>query len=737
MGPSRVSVVVNSCNRAESLAALLAALRHQTYEEFEVVVVRGPCTDGTDEVLAAAGPRLTVVPCPERNLSVSRNLGIRHSAGELVAFVDDDAVPTAGWLEALVEELGDDAVVGAGGVVLDADGFATQYRYSACDGLGRTRFDVEPPLAGLLEPDADLRLYLQGTNQCYRREALVAIGGFDEDLRYGYDEVDLCRRLVGAGGGLAAVDGAPVVHRYLANACRDARGRFLEPFEPVRSRAIFAARHAAPRHRPEDVTAMLAGYRADLADWIGVLRAEGEVDGPRAAAFLADVDRGLEEGLAVGAGPRPPADLEPTEREFLPYAGDRPPSYARICLVSRELPGRGTHGGIARYTADLADAFVAAGHEVHVVTGADDRSEVRFEEGRWLHRLAHNPRRELQGFPVSGPLENALAVWHEVRRILAWGPLHVVSAPIWDCEGLVCGLDPGIPLMTTLVTSFATVAAVHPSWAERPHTRAMIELEARTLQAPGRVHALSAAVLEDARSRGLAAADVRVVPLGVRSPGPAISPARDGTTILFVGRLERRKGVDVLLRAFAAVHRACPEARLVLAGDHTENTELAGRTYEQEFHAGADEDLRAAVEFAGPVSQERLHALYASADVVCAPSRYESFGLVAVEAMACGTPVVASRVGGLAITVKDGETGYLVPARDTAAFADRVGRLLASPELVARLGAGAAAAGRTYSWRAVADRILGIYAQLGPHCRRPEPAPQPTRAYATACGCSA
>jgi D-inositol-3-phosphate glycosyltransferase len=116
--------------------------------------------------------------------------------------------------------------------------------------------------------------------------------------------------------------------------------------------------------------------------------------------------------------------------------------------------------------------------------------------------------------------------------------------------------------------------------------------------------------------------------------------------------------------------------------------------------------------FVGSQPQEQLPLYYAAADVVAMPSLYESFGLVAVEAMACGTPVVASRVGGLAYTIQDSVSGLLVPDRDPVALAEALGLVLGDADLRARLGAQAATVARRFSWPAVADMIEQIYANL-------------------------
>ena len=115
------------------------------------------------------------------------------------------------------------------------------------------------------------------------------------------------------------------------------------------------------------------------------------------------------------------------------------------------------------------------------------------------------------------------------------------------------------------------------------------------------------------------------------------------------------------------------------------------------------------VRFVGAVEQDRLPLYYRAADVTVMPSTYESFGLVAVESLACGTPVVASRVGGLATIAKDGENGMLVPWRDPRLFAAKIQAILTDEALAAELASGALATAARYGWSAVAERTLAIY----------------------------
>ncbi len=182
--------------------------------------------------------------------------------------------------------------------------------------------------------------------------------------------------------------------------------------------------------------------------------------------------------------------------------------------------------------------------------------------------------------------------------------------------------------------------------------------------------------------------------------------------LLFVGRIEPLKGVDTLIQAIAILRQHGVYVCLSVIGGEpggadVENAEMR-RVQEMSRQAGLD-DL---VTFLGKRSQDTLPYYYSAADAVVVPSHYESFGMVALEAMACGVPVVASQVGGLAFLVQDGETGYTVPADDPQALADHLAVLLQYPDLRARLGRNAAELAKEYAWEKIADRMIDVYKGL-------------------------
>ena len=177
--------------------------------------------------------------------------------------------------------------------------------------------------------------------------------------------------------------------------------------------------------------------------------------------------------------------------------------------------------------------------------------------------------------------------------------------------------------------------------------------------------------------------------------------------ILYVGRVEPLKGIDILVRAVPLLECA-GDLRLLIVGGNPSGDAERGRLESMAEELG----IRDAVTFTGPVPQDRLPFYYSAADVFVLPSHAESFGLAALEAMACGTPVVVSRVGGLKTFVENGKTGYLAPWRCPESFAQRLDMLLASPHLRRAMGGAAREKALGMSWSHVADRTLGYYDSL-------------------------
>jgi D-inositol-3-phosphate glycosyltransferase len=188
-------------------------------------------------------------------------------------------------------------------------------------------------------------------------------------------------------------------------------------------------------------------------------------------------------------------------------------------------------------------------------------------------------------------------------------------------------------------------------------------------------------------------------------------PACD-RTLLFVGRIEPLKGIDTLIQAIGLMRKREVYTCLTVIGGDPEAGQGGNGEMKRLQDLCAQAGLNDLVTFVGKRGQDTLPYYYSAAEAVVVPSHYESFGMVALEAMACGTPVVASQVGGLAFLVKDGETGFTVPVEDPVALADRLTRLLHDQDLRQRMGRQAAAFAQEYAWEKIAGRMIGLYQQV-------------------------
>jgi D-inositol-3-phosphate glycosyltransferase len=185
--------------------------------------------------------------------------------------------------------------------------------------------------------------------------------------------------------------------------------------------------------------------------------------------------------------------------------------------------------------------------------------------------------------------------------------------------------------------------------------------------------------------------------------------------VLFVGRIEQIKGIDVLLRAFGLLFFRRPDLRrdvclLVVGGalDPQDDASESDKIHELR-RLVHEHRMEANVNFVGSLDQETLALYYAAADLCAVPSLTESFGLVALEAMACGTPVVGTRVGGLQTIIEDGESGLLVPAGDYQALAEAIANVLTDHRLRTHLAHGARDRAEHFTWQNVGEKIAALY----------------------------
>jgi D-inositol-3-phosphate glycosyltransferase len=371
------------------------------------------------------------------------------------------------------------------------------------------------------------------------------------------------------------------------------------------------------------------------------------------------------------------------------------------------LPGIGDSGGMNVYVRELAGALGQAGVDVRVYTrrwSEELPDRVRVEPWVEVVHVAAGPvdatKEQLPG------LVDAFAAG--VARDLAARPADVLHANYW--LSAVAGHALKHRLELPLVSTF--------------HTLARVKAEAGDDEPGSRVRAETTVIgcCDAICASNTVEAGQLVVPPGVDraffSPGDRAGARSalgldDRPTVLFVGRIQPLKGPLIAVEALARLQD--PRARLVVVGGPSGPEGEA--EWDRTRAAVRDLGLTDRTTFVDPQPHHVLSTYYRAADVVVVPSRSESFGLVALEAAACGIPVVGAAVGGLRTLVEHGHTGFLVEGRDPADFAARIDELIAQPGRAAVMGRAAAELASGFSWSTTAGRLRRLYADLG--ARRP------------------
>ncbi|APA88938.1 glycosyltransferase [Paraburkholderia sprentiae WSM5005] len=728
----RFSIVINTYNRAATLRNTLASLPYLRHDNFEVVVVNGPSTDDTLDVLKDYEHSVKVGHCPEANLSKSRNIGIALATGDIVCFIDDDAVPEPDWLNQLENGYEDPNVAAVGGYIRNHTGVDFQCKVTACDrfGDGQSFGTLEEANA---ESGSSARRYLAltGTNSSFRRRVLTEIGGFDEEYAYFLDETDVIVRMIDVGYDVKYVPDAEIHHKYAASHLRTSSKLPKSIYLPVRSKAYFCIQNALPGTSYTEIFGFLQRYAAGLKKDKKWYLDEGLIDANHYHRLLSEIDSGIYDGIA-DAHRYPNRRTMPVKywadhaRDFKRFAPRLAAGFRlKICLLSQDYPP-GQCGGIGVWTHEVATGLAKMGHEVTVVTRGHGHPTVDFEDGVWVHRIVPVwwPERTVPALPDIPPVirDYAYTAFDEVKRIEARRGLDIVSAPIWDLEGIACVADGSISTMVSLHTTFQLALPFKPEWEadkeyRKHHVEKIIQGEAWLLKNAKHILANSNAILRDIEREyrfEIAASRTTVVPHGIEDV-PHIESRRkksDKINLLFVGRFEKRKGVDLLLSVLPALLKKYPNLAVKMVGENGLPGN-DGRTFTEAFlaeHAGT-KTIVDRMEFTGTVDNATLLSSYQDCDIFVAPSRYESFGLVLIEAMRFGKTCVGSRIGGMQEVIEDGKDGLLFQSDNAADLARVLDSIIADESLRVQLGKGARASFiDKFSTEVMCDHLAQFYA---------------------------
>ena len=721
-----VSVVICTYNRRDYLQRVLDYLRHQRSPALEVIVVDGPSDDGSKELLADHAHEIKLAHNTERNLSKSRNLGIELVDGDVVAFIDDDALPFDDWVTHILAEYNARPLTtgGLGGPAYYAGTFWFQAEDNGINRFAETKVNIAAKQIG---QDGWYR-YNTGTNATFAASALREHGGFDEQFDYYLDESEVCFRMQLAGLLIGYASEVVVRHEFAQSHNRQGRLNF-NWFTICKNTAYFIAAYSGLKGEALKIH-VEQRMQHERIDGFDKVLAEGHLTADDHARHVDAVRRGATQGLTDALRYPRRRTLKPAPGRFRPYAVDfQSPATAceksrlHVCIISREFPPFVAGGGVGTLYYHLASELLMMGHRVTVIVPG---SELHiFKQGNMRVHFTPQAAVEVVGAD-SGFGRNVAWSVSALARLAAvheQDPVDIVDSALWDSEALAVALLPAHrrpKVVVRLVTPYALASQIN-GWQPDAATSALfMGAERALIAAADAVVPISESIARSVEKTYGLHRDARwqLVPCGIaywpffdvnqgynefpeleRLPAAVLE---SGRIVLFVGRLERRKGVDLILDAAAEILRSDPAAHIVLAGRDVEGWA------DRPLPAG----LQGRVHFVGEVDNGTREKLLARAWCLLFPSRYESFGLVPLEAFVHGVPVVAARAGAIPEVVQDGQSGLLFESESSLELSRCVVSLLADPALRERLSAGARQRVRELGSRQTAVRSVQLYRNL-------------------------
>ncbi|MGK4581556.1 D-inositol-3-phosphate glycosyltransferase [Kitasatospora sp. HPMI-4] len=423
--------------------------------------------------------------------------------------------------------------------------------------------------------------------------------------------------------------------------------------------------------------------------------------------------------------------LTPARGRLQSLVGGRPRRPRRIAMLSVHTsplhqPGTGDAGGMNVYIVELAKRLAELDIEVEIFTRAirsEDEPLVELAPGVLVRHVTAGPYEGLLKEDLPAQL---CAFTHGVLRAEAGyrqGHYDLVHSHYWlsGQVGWLAAERWGVPLVHTMHT-MAKVKNAALAEGDTPEPAARVIGETQVVEAADRLIANTAEEAEElSHHYGARKDQLAVVHPGVNldtfRPGDRVAARarlglpQDAVVLLFAGRIQPLKAPDVLLRAVAVLLDREPGLRERLVVPVVGGPSGSGLARPESLHKlSAQLGISDVVRFHPPVGQPELAEWYRAASALVMPSHSESFGLVALEAQACGTPVIAAAVGGLPVAVQGGRTGTLVHGHDPQAWADALLQYAASPELSGRQGAAAARHAAGFGWRTAAAATADVYA---------------------------
>lgn len=684
-----VSVIINTHNRGPHLKRLLDALSRQTYDNFEVIVVNGPSTDNTEEVLERYGRAIRTDTCPVVNLCVSRNIGVKDAAGEIIAFIDDDAVPQdVRWIENAVKYFENEKVGVVGGCVLHLGG-EIEFRYGCFDIWGNNNGIQDYPVI-YDDPKGEKFSGGEGCNIFFRMKAVIEAGGFDEYFEYFLDESDLSMRIIQNGYTCRYGENMTVIHEAAGGANR--KSEFHKNwFVICKSQGYFvlkASEHTGKTRKEREDAA-----RDSVKQWLRDMKwllDNKKISKEDYTEFVDGINNGIEQGIKDAKNTERKIDfsIKQDTTKFKPFDKTISKGVLNLCMIC-ESDCIHPIGGVPVYTHALGVGLSKMGHNIFVISRGE---KVKLDLTEGMNICTVNPEHliinELNGLANGQTrIDFSYAAFVMLQDLKRTFGVQLVESPIWDSLGVVAAyLEKDIPVVTRLQTPFKMMLNTF-SKDSNPDYDFLMELEEALLTRSDDIITISDCVkhtIEDLYDLKFTQPVFKNY-LGIPAEAPLKTSRKpnDGKLVVFfVGRLERRKGIHCILDAIPDLIEKYPNVEFHMAGDDTIVDEILGDTYKHDFlRRNRGKKWTKRVRFMGKITDEQRDQEFADCDVFVSPSLYESFGIIFLEAMRYSKPVIGCRVGGMQEVIADKETGLLAEPDDSASFKVCLDKLLGDEKL--------------------------------------------------------
>ncbi|MCK4786330.1 MAG: glycosyltransferase, partial [Desulfobacteraceae bacterium] len=485
-----VSIVICTYNRDFLLERCLDYLSYQTNPNFEVIVVNGPSDDKTDEVLEKYKGKIKLAKTNLRNLSVSRNLGIELASADIVALIDDDALPYDDWVDRLLHAYNSLPlnIAGVGGPAFYAGSLEFQMQDHAVNSSEDVEFGINK---SNIEGKAWFR-HLIGTNCSFKKEVLYKIGGFDEQYDYFLDETDLCFRLQKEERYLIHYNKKLFLRHEFAQS-HNRKSAFNYNWRTIcKNTAYFILKANRDKRKSKNIKTIKNKLNRERILFFKEAESKGLITNADKERYISEVYKGMEQGISDDRTPRRLRVLKNKSERFVQFGIDHSYPIVRktikplhIVLLSKEFPPFRPGGGIGTLYYNLANELLQMGHWVSVVIPEEKESE--YNRGRFsLYRVKQRQYFDENEYDAPGFTQNLNWACTAAEFILELNKdkkVDLVDSAIWDFEAFalpIMDMKREIPLVLRLVTPFKVAAKLN-GWEMSAIEKALFEKAERDL----------------------------------------------------------------------------------------------------------------------------------------------------------------------------------------------------------------------------------------------------------------